>query len=289
MLNNSLTYLKNRLHAALCYHLIITPIHLPLPKEYRNFAQRGFEYIEGARDEVIHVYKPKHHVLHRFTPKKKKYGKKILVTHGWMSCSAYMSRLIHALLTEGYEVYALDFPAHGDAKGFQLLWTEAVSIIKKTINDFGPFYGVIGHSFGGSMLLNTITLSGELPSCKLYYPPEKVILIASPVRMGTPVLLAAKRLMLNSHSFMQLRKLFRQEPGLHPKLIRLNRFISQEITIPFLCIHGELDTTIPVNESIIFCNRYSNANLSLLPDADHLSVLIDDRVGKLACEFLQKH
>lgn len=56
-----------------------------------------------------------------------------------MSRAAYMVRLIRLLHKEGYEVYAIDFPAHGEAKGIQLPWTDAIAIIKETINQFGIF------------------------------------------------------------------------------------------------------------------------------------------------------
>lgn len=285
MMSDALLHLKDVLHAQFCYQYLITPLHLRLPKKYKKFAQIACEFVEEQRSEMIQLNNPYHHVLHRFSPQKNANGKKILITHGWMSRAAYMTQLIRTMHLEGYEVYALDFPAHGDAQGIQLLWSDAVAIIKNTMNEHGPFYGVIGHSFGGSMLLNTINLAGQLPDWRLYHYPEKVILIASPVRMTAPIKECAKRLKLSSTALIQLRQLFHQQTKIDPKLIRLNRFVSQNANIPFLCIHGTEDKTINPIESVLFCNQYKNANLSLLPDANHISVLIDERVEQLAREF----
>lgn len=286
MMNNSLTYIRDLIHAQFCYLMFITPIHLPLDKKYREFAQKACEFIEGKRSEVIHQDEPRHYVIHHFAQTNNPKAKKILISHGWMSRAAYMMRLIKILHQQGYDVYALDFPAHGEAKGIQLPWTDAVAILKATINKYGPFYGVIGHSFGGSMILNTLNVAGQLPDWQLSYKPERAVLIASPTQMRSPVSSIARRFKLSGQGYLQLRQLIRQQAEIDPKLIRLSHFISQAPDTPFLCIHGEQDRTINPKESIIFCNEYKNARLSLLPDADHVSVLMDDRVERLVCEFL---
>lgn len=255
-------------------------------KEYREFAKLACEFIEAKRSEVIHQEYPRHHVLHRFIPQKNVKNKKILITHGWISRAAYMARFIQVLHQQGYEVYALDFPAHGEAKGLQLTWTDAVAVLKETMNQHGPFYAVIGHSFGGSMLLNTLNIAGQLPEWKLNQKPERAILIASPTQMRNPVNRIAKKFKLSGHGYLHLRQVMRQQAPIDLNLVRLQHFISQSPDISFLCIHGELDNTISINESIKFCKHYPNAKLCLLPDANHVSVLMDERVEALVSEFL---
>lgn len=287
MITSSLTHIRDLLHAQLCYQAFITPIFLPLEKQYRDFAKLACEFIEGRRSEVIHQEFPRHYVLHRFTPQKHAKGKKVLITHGWISRAAYMARFIRALHQLGYEVYALDFPAHGEAKGLQLPWTDAVAVLRDTMNQHGPFYAVIGHSFGGSMLLNTLNVAGQLPEWQLQHNPERAILIASPTQMRNPVNQIAKKFKLSGRGYLQLRQVMRQKAQFDLKLVRLHHFISQSPNIPFLCIHGEMDDTISIKESIVFCKKYSKAKLCLLPDANHVSVLFDERVERLVCDFLE--
>lgn len=287
MMTDSITYLRDLLHAQLCYQFFITPIHLPLEKKYREFGKMACEFMEGKRSEVIHQEFPRHHVLHHFIPKDNPGAKKILITHGWISRAAYMVKLIRVLQQQGYDVYALDFPAHGESKGLQLPWPDAVTIIKEILNQYGPFYAVVGHSFGGSMLLNTLNLAGQLPEWQLNNKPERAVLIASPTHMRSPVHSIAKRFKLSGHGYLQLRQLIRQQAEIDPNLIRLRHFITQTPDTSFLCIHGEQDSTVDPKESIAFCRQYKNANLSLLPEADHVSVLMDQRVEKLVCNFLE--
>lgn len=288
MMTNSLAYVKDLLHAQFCYQMFITPIHLPLEKKYRILADKACEFIEGKRSEVIHQDSPRHHVLHRFSPPNNPNAKKILITHGWISRAAYMVRLIRFLHQQGYDVYALDFPAHGDAKGLQLTWSDATIIIKDILNTHGPFYGVIGHSFGGSMILNSLNLAGQLPEFQLKYHPERAILIAAPTRMNTPVSSIARRLKLSGNAYLYLRHLIQQQTDIDLNLIQVSNLVARNSKTPFLCIHGVEDQTVDPNESVHFCNSYKNAHLSLLSNVDHVSVLFDERVEHLVYDFLEQ-
>ena len=287
MITSSLAHIRDKLHALLCYQAFITPIHFPIEKEYRDFAKLACEWMEGKRSEIIHEDFPRHHVLHRFIPLKNTQHKKILITHGWISRAAYMVRFIKTLHQQGYEIYALDFPAHGEAKGLQLPWIDAVKIIQNTINQHGPFYGVIGHSFGGSMVLNALNLAGQMPEWGLVQAPERAILIASPIQMRNPINNFAKKLKLSGRAYLELRNFIQEQAKVNLRLISLSHFATQTPNIPFLCIHGEQDRTVSPRESIMFCNAYQQANLHLLQDADHVSVLMDERVENLVSEFLK--
>lgn len=287
MMTSSLAALKDLLHAQFCYQLFITPVHLPIEKKYRDFAHMACEFVENRRSEVIHQEVPRHHVIHRFKASHNPQAKKILITHGWLSRAAYMVCLIRSLQKAGYDVYAVDFPAHGEAKGLQLPWTDASAVIHHVLNEHGPFYAAIGHSFGGSMLLNTLNLAGQIPEWQLAHPIERAVLIASPIQMRSPVNTLARKFKLSGHGYLYLRQLFRQQTIIDPSLLRLRHFTAQNPTIPFLCIHGEEDESISVKESMTFCNQYKNATLCLLKDADHISVLMDKRVEHEVTDFLK--
>lgn len=285
MMTNNLADIKDFLHAQFCYQLFITPMPLPVPKPYRNLARRACEFLENKRSELLHFESPRHHVIHRFAQLKNPNAKKVLLAHGWMSRAAHMARLIRALHKQGYDVYALDFPAHGDAKGAQLPWTDAVAILQQIINQLGPFYAVIGHSFGGSMLLNTLTLANQYQEFKLNSEPDRVILLASPTRMRVPVALVARQLKLNAKALLILRDLFRQQTFVDLKRLHFRHYVAQAQT-PFLCVHGQDDLAITPEESIIFCQQYPYASLSLIPGLDHVGILVDERVEQAVCKFL---
>jgi len=290
MLTDTIAEARNFLHARFCYQLFITPLHLPLERKYREFAERACEYFEDKRSQAIHHHIPRHFIIHHFSQPQNPKAKKILITHGWMSRAAYMVRLTNYLHQLGYDVYVPDFPAHGEARGFQLPWTDAVAVLNHIINQYGPFYAVIGHSFGGSMLLNTINLSGQnrhYPHLKLNSLPESAVLIASPTRMRSPVHRLARRFKLNGAGYQRLRNVIYQQAAIDPKKVRLQQFLAQKKEIPFLCLHGTDDQTVHPKESIIFCRDYPHGKLSMLPDATHVSVLMDERIENQIGSFLE--
>ncbi|MBA2655536.1 MAG: alpha/beta hydrolase [Tatlockia sp.] len=286
MLANSIQGMLNFLHAQLCYQFFITPIHLPIEKEYREFASKAVEFFASHRSRSFSLNSPRHHVIHHFEQKTNPLAPKILIAHGWMSRAAYMARLIRALHNQGFQIYAIDFPAHGESKGLQLAWTDAVTILRQTINNFGPFYAVVGHSFGGSMLLNTLNLASKFPEWKLKSEPEHLILIASPTRMRIPVSKLARRFKLSGKGLIHLRELFRQSATMDIKHLDLRHYVKHSKT-PILCIHGEDDDSIMPLESTIFCQQYPHSSLALLPGVDHVSVLMDERVETTVCQFLK--
>jgi pimeloyl-ACP methyl ester carboxylesterase len=285
MVANKVTVLRDLMHAQLCYQLFITPIHLPIEKEYRDFARQACDYFLKTRTDVTHYDIPRHHVLHRFSSLRKGENRKVLVTHGWMSRAAYMIRLIDALRQQGFEVYALDFPAHGEAKGRQLPWTDAVLLLQHILNQLGPFYGAIGHSFGGSMLLNTMNLATQFSQWHIEQKPERMILISSPTRMRIPVSKLARKLKLSRQGFLFLREMFQEHTVADLKCLDFHHLISRS-NVPILCLHGDKDESITPVESILFCEQYPHGYLALLPGADHVSVLMDERVEKTICQFM---
>lgn len=75
--------------------------------------------------------------------------KKILITHGFSSYSYKFEKYVSLFTKQGFEVIAFDAPAHGLSEGKlinALIYRDAILMIEK---EFGPFYGIMGHSLGG--------------------------------------------------------------------------------------------------------------------------------------------
>jgi pimeloyl-ACP methyl ester carboxylesterase len=137
------------------------------------------------------------------------------------------------------------------------------------------------------MLLNALNLANQYPEWQINYEPEHVILMAAPTRMRTPVGRLARQLKLNSNGYLLLKKIFREQTNIDLKHLDFHRYTSSSKT-PFLCIHGEDDRSITPEESILFCQHYPHAVLSLLPGVDHESILVDERVERMICDFLTR-
>lgn len=284
MLLSKIKKLKDIFHAELCYHIFATPLGAPLDKKYRKIARLAREYVENERTEIIEFHTPRHHLIHRFAQPDKN-SKKILILHGWMSRAAYMARLIRGLHKSGYDIYALDFPAHGEAKGMQLPWMDALHILKDIIDDNGPFYAAIGHSFGGASLISTLNLSTTFEEWSIKNHPEKVILLASPTKVRTPLLPLARYFKLSAKGYLHLRKIFYKKTVIDLRSLGTKQYIKSS-NVPVLCIHGENDIVIPALDSVAFCKEYPHGTLAILPETDHVSILFNEQTEEKILDFL---
>lgn len=76
-------------------------------------------------------------------------ARKVLVAHGFDSCSYKFDKHIQRFHQQGFEVLAFDAPAHGISDGKivnALIYKNAMLLIEEK---YGPLYAIMGHSFGG--------------------------------------------------------------------------------------------------------------------------------------------
>lgn len=273
------------LYSQLSYQMFITPLRLRPPRQFHPSMHRAQDWFYNNRNEVLVRTNYHHHVVHYFRAPEPN-GKKVLITHGWMSCATWMSKIIQDCLKQGYDVYALDFPAHGEAKGLQITWEDAVKILRDVINHFGAFEAVIGHSFGGAMLIHTINLNGQLEDFKLQHLPKRVVMLGAPTRIRTPLYRLAKRLQLSGNAYRTLIDKIIQNAEIDPRLLRLKNLIAQDIPVEWLCVHGLDDVVIEPIEAEMFCDKVPNSHLAIMPELNHVDLLSDHRVTEVIYDFL---
>lgn len=76
-------------------------------------------------------------------------GKKILIVHGFDSCSYKFDKYIKLLTHEGYTVLAFDAPGHGISDGKIVNALMLKNTILEIEKQFGQLYGIMAHSLGG--------------------------------------------------------------------------------------------------------------------------------------------
>lgn len=114
----------------------------------------------------------------RFVPSKPN-GKKILVVHGFRSYSYKFESYFLELRKEGFEVIAFDAPAHGLSTGKRINAYIYKRALDETEKRYGPFYGVMGHSFGA--LAASLAFEGFVD-----HQNRKLVLIA-PTEISTAI------------------------------------------------------------------------------------------------------
>lgn len=106
--------------------------------------------------------------------------KKVLLAHGFESCSRNFDPYIQPLLKKGYEVLAFDGPAHGQSGGKRITLPLYVKTLQTIDELYGPIDSFMGHSLGGLAL--TLLLESRPPD-----NDTKLVLIAPPCEMVAAV------------------------------------------------------------------------------------------------------
>ena len=77
-------------------------------------------------------------------------GPVIALVHGWNGHLGQMTPLIEPLTAAGFKVVGFDWPGHGDSAGDAASLLHASRVLGSMQQLFGPFHGVVAHSFGAA-------------------------------------------------------------------------------------------------------------------------------------------
>ncbi|TAL14241.1 alpha/beta hydrolase [Patescibacteria group bacterium] len=216
-------------------------------------------------------------------------GRVILMLHGWGATLATFDDLV-SHLSKSFRVIRLDFPGFGGSPKPDDSWGvgEYAQLVAGVINKLklDELYAVIGHSFGGRVIIKGIANN--------YFRPKKVILVDT---AGVKPPESVKKAMYKS--IAKAGKVVTALPGLktlRPTLRKklygaagasdyLNAGSMQkiflhtidenllpdvhEIVQPTLLIWGENDTETPVDDAQKIMSELADGQLMVIPDAGH--------------------
>ena len=77
-------------------------------------------------------------------------GPTVLMIHGWSGAAAQWARFIGPLVQAGYNVVAIDLPAHGSSEGTRTDLQQCVEAVLDTGDRIKPIHAVVGHSLGAT-------------------------------------------------------------------------------------------------------------------------------------------
>ncbi|MBN8837784.1 MAG: alpha/beta fold hydrolase [Sphingobacteriia bacterium] len=165
-------------------------------------------------------------------------AKKILVVHGFDSCSYKFEKYIIGLKTRGFEVYAFDAPAHGCSEGKYFTALAYAKALQQIIQQYGPFYGAIGHSVGAlalSLAAESAALTGKLV---LIAPATETITAIQNFLKVIPLTPVVEK------AFMRHIEEYAQEK---PSFFSVARAVYN-IALPILWVHDENDLICPITD-----------------------------------------
>ncbi len=168
-----------------------------------------------------------------------------LVTHGWGSRSEHMLSIIQGLQNSGHAVVALDLPGHGHSTGRKLDMALAVQAVDAVWRQFGPVSTMVGHSFGGAVVVNAAygSVCG-IPARR----PKRLVLISAPSALPAVFVQFADWLGLGDNGRKALFDRVGQVTG-RP----LREFIGArqvaELALPTLVVHAREDREVSADHA----------------------------------------
>ena len=204
-------------------------------------------------------------------------GKKqtILLAHGWESNSARWKKLITNLTQKGYEVVALDAPAHGHSGSNRFNAIMYSEFIKVASERFKPSV-IIGHSVGG---MASVLFQSKYQ--KEYV--EKMILLGAPSEFADVIDRYANMMSYTKRVSNSINNLINDRFGEFPEAFSTAKY-SENISSEGLIIHDKKDRVIPYQDALQIKSKYKNSRLITTEGFGHS--LATDEVSNYIYQFL---
>jgi pimeloyl-ACP methyl ester carboxylesterase len=198
-----------------------------------------------------------------------------LCVHGWEGRASQFAGYLSPLLAAGYQVIALDAPAHGQSSGKQAHPLSFADAILDAGWEFGPVELVIGHSMGAGAL--AIAMARGLDA-------RRAVLIAGPSSLRNMLLRFAHFINLPPLArdyFLSLVEDYTQAPLDSVEIHQLAR----NFTVPALVVHDREDRMMPYAEAQQVVSNWPDAELFSTSGLGHHRVLTDPKVIAAVTQF----
>lgn len=205
--------------------------------------------------------------------------RKALIIHGFESSAINFDRYVRPLLRKGYEVLAVDAPAHGRSGGSKInapLYKKTIQAINK---QFGPIQSFMAHSFGGL----AVCLALEEIS---HTPDYRLVLIAPATETTTAIETFLSFLKLDPAIRPEFDKVIIKKGGVSPAWYSIRRAMKH-IKAKVLWIHDEDDDTTPLSDALkVKDENHTNIQFVITKGLGHRRIYRDNKVTKQIVEFL---
>ncbi len=169
-------------------------------------------------------------------------GRKILIVHGFDSCSYKFDRYIVPFLKLGLEVVTFDAQGHGLSGGKTINGLLYAQSILKAETLYGPFHCVMAHSLGG--------LAAALAFEQLPEPEKRSLILLAPTTETTTAINSFFAVVKVSARVQKEFDSLIQEIGQQPVSYFSFKRIIQHIKSPVLWIHDEEDKVCPFEDTL---------------------------------------
>ena len=205
----------------------------------------------------------------------------IILVHGWASRGTRLGHLAEPLNEKGYRVIAFDLPAHGDSEGKTANLYKGSEIIWQIYDKFSPVRAIIGHSFGGMVLSNSISRHN--------LNVKRVVIIAAPFTMNYIIESFRERINITANvsdiMVIKIQKRFKDSIDLDIFELSVDSF-ARELKMPFLVIHDIEDNDVPYGQGEGYANGLPNVEFVTTTGLGHRRILKDPKIINKIVDFI---
>lgn len=241
----------------------------------RRLIQKQWE-LEAESSGIRFNINPEISVIKWLPVTENKSNKPILLVHGWESRATQMFGFVPGLLNKGYQVFAVDMPAHGYSEGSISDANKFVQTILLAQQELGGFDAIIAHSLGAGATSHAI--SQGLKS-------NKLVLISGPSSVETIMRQFSTFIGLNHKASNLFVHFTGEQVGIKASEMDAKTLLHKN-DIPTLFIHDENDTIVPISESQRLMLVFTNSELFITTDLGHRKILKSKRVMEKIDQFL---
>lgn len=202
--------------------------------------------------------------------------KKVLLVHGWESRATQMYGFVPMLLQQGYQVFAVDMPAHGLSEGVlsdAAQFAERLLLAEKII---GKFDVIIAHSMGAGAVCHAIAKG---------LSSDKLILIACASSIEFILNRFAGFIGLNKKASEYFVDVISDKVG--QKAAEMDSItMAHKNTISTLLVHDKFDFEVPISESVKLVPIFTNSEMLITEGLGHRKILKSKQVFQKIHHFL---
>ena len=203
-------------------------------------------------------------------------GPAVLLLHGWEGQAADLAAFAPPLLAAGFQVLAMDLPAHGGSEGRQTNIPHSARALRAVGDALGPLHAVIAHSVGSAVLAEALHAGLQA---------ERAVLIAAPAHYASYARQVGALAGLDAAGIERLLQLLREPLGVDIHEVSLPRRAAS-LTQPALFIHSADDRIVAIADSEASAAAWPGARHLKLDGLGHRRILQEPAVVAEALQFI---
>lgn len=203
-------------------------------------------------------------------------GPRVLLLHGWEGQAADLAAFAAPLLDAGFQVLAMDLPAHGDSDGRQTSIPQSARALRAVGDALGPLHAVIAHSVGSAVLAEALHAGLDA---------ARAVLIAAPAHYADYARQVAALSGLDGEGTQRMLALLHDRLGIDVHEVSLPAR-APALTQAALFVHSADDRVVAIADSEASAAAWAGARHLRLDGLGHRRILQDPAVVAAALQFV---